>query len=79
MTSEIAKRMTSDVHEQKMIEEKIILTMRIRHRMKELGVSQSEFAELAKTSQPKISNIVNGKIFNMTIDWLMVVASRVGA
>ena len=70
--------LTDDPDEAKMLKAKADLMIKISNKKEELNVSQKEFAKLAKTTQPKISNIVNGKMSALSIDWLMVVASRVG-
>ncbi len=71
--------LTDDPDQKKMLEAKCDLMIKICRRKDELDMSQTDFAKLAKTTQPKISNIVNGKMSALSIDWLMVVASRVGA
>lgn len=69
---------TSDKSEAKMMQRKSAIMISIRRKKDDLGMNQSQFAEYAKTTQPKISNLLNGRLSKITIDWLLVVADRVG-
>jgi predicted XRE-type DNA-binding protein len=46
--------------------------------IKEKGITQKEAAKLLGVSQPRISDLVRGKIDRFTIDMLINMLSRVG-
>ncbi|MHC5676502.1 helix-turn-helix domain-containing protein [Nostoc sp.] len=54
------------------------LTIMIRDIMEEAGYTQKEFAEILGVSQPRISDIVNGKIDKLTLDALFSVLDKLG-
>lgn len=54
------------------------LMMSIEQHIKDKELTQDKAAELMGVSQPKISNIVNGKIDKITIDMLVKMLVKVG-
>ena len=71
--------LTKDPHKAKILKVKADLMIAILEKKEQLQMTQTEFAELAHTTQPKISKIANGQMSAMSMEFLMVVASRVGA
>ncbi|PQQ36425.1 MULTISPECIES: helix-turn-helix domain-containing protein [Photorhabdus] len=50
----------------------------IRKMIQERGLSQAKAAEFLGTTQPRISEIINGKLQNHTIDKLLDMLNRLG-
>ena len=54
------------------------LTIMIRDIMESEGLTQKEFAEKVGLTQPRISDIVNGKIDKLTLDTLFSILDKLG-
>lgn len=50
----------------------------IRKMIQERGLTQREAAELLETTQPRVSEIINGKLDNHTIDRLFTMLNILG-
>ncbi|EJK7354901.1 XRE family transcriptional regulator [Escherichia coli] len=50
----------------------------IRKMIQERGLTQREAAELLETTQPRVSEIINGKLDNHTIDRLFIMLNILG-
>ncbi|EJZ2371912.1 XRE family transcriptional regulator [Escherichia coli] len=50
----------------------------IRKMIRERGLTQREAAELLETTQPRVSEIINGKLDNHTIDRLFIMLNILG-
>lgn len=54
------------------------LMMDIAEHLKTLGMTQAEAAKKMGVSQPRVSDLVNGKIDRFTIDMLVTMVARLG-
>jgi predicted XRE-type DNA-binding protein len=50
----------------------------IARRIKSMGITQAQAAKTMGVSQPRVSDLVNGKIDRFTIDMLVTMLSRIG-
>jgi len=67
-----------DPAERESLKIKSRLVIDIEQRIKALGLTQAQAAKLMGISQPRVSDVVNGKIDRFTIDMLITMLIRLG-
>ena len=67
-----------DPAERESLKIKSRLVIDIEQRIKGLGLTQAQAAKLMGISQPRVSDVVNGKIDRFTIDMLITMLIRLG-
>ena len=55
------------------------LMIHLRRRLTQLGLTQSQAAKLLDVSQPRVSDLMRGKIDRFSIDMLVALLGRAGA
>ena len=55
------------------------LMVRLRKRLTAIGGTQSEWAQLLGVSQPRVSDLLRGKIDRFSVDSLITLLSKTGA
>ena len=67
-----------DPSERESVKLKSRLMVEIARRIKSMGITQAQAAKTMGVSQPRVSDLVNGKIDRFTIDMLVTMLSRIG-
>jgi predicted XRE-type DNA-binding protein len=67
-----------DPSERESVKLKSRLMVEIARRIKSMGITQAKAAKTMGVSQPRVSDLVNGKIDRFTIDMLVTMLSRIG-
>lgn len=67
-----------DPAERESLKIKSRMVIAIEQRIKSLGLTQAQTAKLMGVSQPRVSDVVNGKIDRFTIDMLITMLGRLG-
>jgi predicted XRE-type DNA-binding protein len=67
-----------DPAERESLKIKSRMVIDIEQRIKSLGLTQAQAAKLMGVSQPRVSDVVNGKIDRFTIDMLITMLVRLG-
>lgn len=67
-----------DPAERESLKIKSWMVIDIEQRIKSLGLTQAQAAKLMGVSQPKVSDVVNGKIDRFTIDMLITMLVSLG-
>ena len=70
--------MKADVTQDKIDRLKLKLAMKIKDHKDNLGLTQSEIASQARTTQPRISKILNGEFYSISVEDLIKINLRVG-
>jgi len=67
-----------DQSERESVKLKSRLMVEIARHIKSMGITQAQAAKQMGVSQPRVSDLVNGKLDRFTIDMLVTMLSRIG-
>ncbi|AUR85411.1 DNA-binding domain protein [Vibrio phage 1.240.O._10N.261.52.F8] len=70
--------MNVDLTQDKIDRLKLKLAMKIKEHKDNLGLTQSDIASKARTTQPRVSKILNGDFYSVSVEDLIKINLRVG-
>ncbi|MBU4261681.1 MAG: XRE family transcriptional regulator [Proteobacteria bacterium] len=74
----IWEALEEDPAERETMKIKSKMMMEIAQHIESIGITQAQSAKLMGVSQPRVSELINGKIDRFTIDMLVTMLARLG-